>query len=111
MCFEKEKKEKKEYFIKNTLPHLKEINKYILKIEKENPDRGSCICIWNNNVYYKLIEGFVIRDDSNDFSFLKNPDFDINSIFDIMYSSSDKIFIMMKKDIIYERIRTYGLNF
>lgn len=95
----KEKKEKKEYFIKNILPHLKEMKKYILKIEKENPDRGSCICIWNNNVYYKLIEGFVIRDDSNDFSFLKNPDFDINSIFDIMYSSSDKIFIMMKKEI------------
>ena len=43
MCFEKEKKEKKEYFIKNTLPHLKEINKYILKIEKENPDRGLCM--------------------------------------------------------------------
>ena len=104
----KEKKEKKEYFIKNTLPHLKEINKYILKIEKENPDRGSCICIWNNNVY-KLVEDRVIRDNSEDFSFLRDPDFDINSIFDIIYSSSDndtknsnKIFIMMKKDIYNE---------
>ena len=104
----KEKKEKKEYFIKNILPHLKEMKKYILKIEKENPDRGSCICIWNNNIY-KLIEDRVIRDDNKDFSFLRNPDFDINSIFDIIYSSSDndtknsnKIFIMMKKDIYNE---------
>ena len=101
----KEKKEKKEYFIKNILPHLKEMKKYILKIEKENPDRGSCICIWNNNVY-KLVEDRVIRDNSEDFSFLRDPDFDINSIFDIIYSSSDndtknsnKIFIMMKKEI------------
>ena len=104
----KEKKEKKEYFIKNILPHLKEMKKYILKIEKENPDRGSCICIWNNNVY-KLVEDRVIRDNSEDFSFLRDPDFDINSIFDIIYSSSDndtknsnKIFIMMKKNIFNE---------
>lgn len=104
----KEKKEKKEYFIKNILPHLKEMKKYILKIEKENPDRGSCVCIWNNNIY-RLIEDRVIRDDNKDFSFLRDPDFDINSIFDIIYSSSDndtknsnKIFIMMKKDIYNE---------